>query len=121
MCSSRACTRRGDDQSIAQLDKNPTRPQSLRVARRLASAFLFGCFLATLLVAARHDHLRDRTGSCADSACVLCSGAIAAGPGAPVLLEAPLAHREREVVPPAAPAIPYLLKLDHSGGAPPLA
>ncbi|MHB8420461.1 MAG: hypothetical protein ACYDCL_20500 [Myxococcales bacterium] len=89
------------------------------MARRLASGLLIGCFFATLLLAAGHDHYLDRSGGCAEAACILCSGAIAGAPAAPVVACAPLARREREVVPPAAPAIPYLLKLDHSGGAPP--
>ncbi len=90
------------------------------MVRRLASGLLIGCFLATLAVAAGHNHF-EGSRSCQSDACVLCSGALAAGPGAPVLAPAPLPKWRREVVAPLAPALPYLLQLDHSGGAPPVA
>jgi hypothetical protein len=82
------------------------------MVRRLASVLLLGCFLATLAVAAGHNHFEGAR-SCQSDACVLCTGALAAGPGAPVLAPAPLPQWER--------VLPYLLQLDHSGGAPPLA
>ena len=91
------------------------------MVRRLASILLLGCFLATLAVAAGHNHFLESATGCQSSACVLCTGALAAGPGAPVLAPAPLPGWEREVVAPLSPVLPYQLQLDHSGGAPPAA
>jgi hypothetical protein len=91
------------------------------MVRRLASTLLLGCFLATLAVAAGHNHFLENARGCHSDACVLCTGALAAGPGAPVLAPAALPNWEREVVAPLSPALPYLLRLDHSGGAPPVA
>jgi hypothetical protein len=91
------------------------------MVRRLASVLLIGCFVATLAIAAGHNHFLEGSSGCQASACVLCTGALAAGPGAPILAPAPLPEWEREVVGPVSPVLSYLLQLDHSGGAPPLA
>ncbi len=91
------------------------------MARRLASGLLLLCFFVTLLLAAGHNHIRERTSGCSDAACVLCSGAIATAPAVPLLERAPLAQRRHLLAAPRAPVLPSLLKLDHSGGAPPLA
>jgi hypothetical protein len=89
------------------------------MVRRLASVLLLGCFVATLAVAAGHNHFLENSGGCQSGACVLCTGALAAGPGAPVLAPAQLPKWEREVAAPLSPVLSYLLQLDHSGGAPP--
>jgi hypothetical protein len=90
------------------------------MVRKLASGLLLACFFATLVLAARHNHFLDRADDGTEAACILCSGAIATSPPLPVLEQAPQPAFRRIAAAPAVPAIPYLLKLDHSGGAPPL-
>ena len=107
--------------SARLLDKDASPSQSAAVARKLASVLLLCGFLTTLAVAAEHDHLLERSGGCASAACILCTGAMAAGPGAPIVAAAPLPRRNHDVAAPAAPLRRYVLRLDHSGGAPPLA
>lgn len=90
------------------------------VARRLAGLVLCGCFVATLALSIGHNHYLDGA-DCQSTACIHCTGALAAGPGAPVLVAAPPLRRVLDGVPEALPALPYLLPLAHSGGAPPRA
>ncbi len=89
------------------------------MARRLASGLLIGCFFVTLLLAAGHNHLQEGPSGCADAACILCSGAIATSPAPPRVERTPLSRRLHQVAAPQAPDLLFLLKLDHSGGAPP--
>ncbi|MHB1845126.1 MAG: hypothetical protein ACYCWW_09865 [Deltaproteobacteria bacterium] len=90
------------------------------MVRRIQSALLLGAFLAVVTASARHDHFEQPSG-CEAAACLLCTGAVASSAGAPALAEAPELPREREVASPVAPSLRPLLRLDHSGGAPPRA
>ncbi len=105
---------------IRSIDKRTGGAQTSRVIRRVQSALLLGVFLAVLTASARHDHFEQPDG-CQAAACVLCSGAVATAPGAAVLAEAPDLPRETARSTPEDPPLPYLRKLDHSGGAPPRA
>jgi hypothetical protein len=85
-----------------------------------AAGLLFlGLFAMLLVSSAGHDHYRHDADTAAS--CVFCSAALAVQPAAPILLRPLPARCQREVSPPLAPELPYLLKLDHSGGAPPAA
>jgi hypothetical protein len=85
--------------------------------RNLAGLVLLACFIATLAISARHNHL-EATG-CQRSACMFCAGALAAEPHPqPILAAAPVEWEPTKEAP-TKPALPYLLRLEHSGGAPP--
>ncbi len=74
--------------------------------------------LATLVVAARHNHFESLRG-CDAPACLFCSGAAASSPSPPVLEPMHLVVGPVVTVELANPSPRYLLPLDHSGCAPP--
>jgi hypothetical protein len=88
-------------------------------ARRTAAALFLGLFLGLLASSAGHDHLRHDAATAAS--CVFCGAALAVGPAVPAVLRPPPAGREPAAQRPSAPVLPFLLRLDHSGGAPPMA
>ncbi|HUB07734.1 MAG TPA: hypothetical protein VMB50_12060 [Myxococcales bacterium] len=88
--------------------------------RRAAATLFLGLFVALLVASAGHDHFRhDDLPS--TTACLFCNPALAVHAATPPLPLPPPPRRERGTKPFRAPALPYLLKLDHSGGAPPAA
>jgi hypothetical protein len=87
--------------------------------RRVAAAALLLCVCVTLALAARHNHL-DRDSRQADG-CVFCTGALATAPGS-IGFEPPRAFiAEGPQAFHAAAPKRFLLQLDHSGCAPPVA
>ncbi len=86
--------------------------------RRLAATLLLLAMLATLVVAARHNHFESLHG-CDASACLFCSGAAAESPAAPALEPVQPPVGLITAAEPAGPVVRYLLPLDHSGCAPP--
>ena len=100
--------------------RGQTRNRARRLARRLAGLVLVGCFVAALAASANHNHYLDGA-DCQTSACIHCTGALAAGPGTPTLVAGTPPSIERERVRLTPPALPFPLPLAHSGGAPPRA
>jgi hypothetical protein len=85
--------------------------------RRLGATLLLAGFLFTLVVSVTHDHF-DSPRSCASTACILCGGVIATAPDLPKIEKQRTVFVEKTAEP-LVPESQYLLRLDHSGCAPP--
>jgi hypothetical protein len=88
--------------------------------RRIAAAAVFLGILATLLIAARHNHF-DHRGAAHGDVCVHCTGAMMSAPVAPDVKPAAVRTLEAPWLLPVSPAKLWVLRADHSGCAPPRA